>query len=233
MHTLFIPDTPDNSATLLIEGEEARHALRVKRLREGEPVRVLNGRGLIIDAVVTGTGGSLSLAVRARRTAPEISPRLDVWSATPKGPRIAELVEGLAQVGAASWTPMQTRLGVVDPRESKLARLERIVIESCKQCGRAWLMNIGEKRRFEDSLAPGPTVVLADARGRPYSRTGASSIRLLIGPEGGFVPEEIAAAERAGAIIARFGPHAMRIETAAIAATAIVLSAEGEAIAPG
>lgn len=239
MHSLFLPDLPANAVDLMVEGEEARHAVRVKRVAVGEWVRLLDGRGLVMVAEVTEAKSWLGLRVRERWRAEPSLPLVDVWSATPKGPRISDLVDGLAQVGAASWTPMMSQLGVVDPRDSKLDRLERIVIEATKQTGRPWLLEIREKRTFEQSLELGSQarnsnerLVIADVRGEPYRATGATTVRLVIGPEGGLTQEEIEAGVRAGAQLASFGPHAMRIETAAMVATGVLQAIERGAGAP-
>jgi 16S rRNA (uracil1498-N3)-methyltransferase len=120
----------------------------------------------------------------------------------------------------------------VDPSAHKLDRLRRHAEESLKQCGRAWLMEIGEATTFADALASRSSLILADASGGPFSlvhhdQTNAATprdpITLLIGPEGGFSPEEIASARHARATIASFGMHVMRIEVAAVAACAIVM----------
>lgn len=233
MHTLFVPDLSESDDDLVISGDEASHAAKVKRLGAGSVVRAMNGRGLIVIAEVIEARRVLRARVRERSLVEPARPAVHVWSATPKGPRIAEMVEGLTQVGAASWTPMQTKLGVVDPRESKLARMGRIVIEAAKQCGRAWLMGLGEKSGFTGGLEirPAgdgrPALVLADAGGERYAPTGAGEVRVLIGPEGGFVADEVDAARRAGARVVNFGPHAMRIETAAVVAAAVVMHGEG------
>lgn len=230
MHTLFLPHLPADQDDLLIEGDEASHAVRAKRLAPGDALRVIDGRGTVLRAEVVEARRALRLRIRERRTQEPESPAVHVWSATPKGPRIAELVEGLVQVGAASWTPMQTRLGVVDPRESKLERMQRIVVEASKQSARAWLMEVREKRTFAEALSmpgdPREALILADARGEPFQRTAAPALRVLVGPEGGFTDEEVDSARRAGASIVNFGRHAMRIETAAAAATAIIMNEE-------
>ena len=228
MHTLFAQQLDPTAPHLLIEGDEARHAVRVKRLQPGDLLRLLDGAGTVATARVEHTRGGLMLQIIDRRTEPPPSPALHAWTATPKGPRVEELVDALSQVGAASWTPMSTKLGVVDPRESKLGRLERLALEAAKQAQRPWLMRLEAKANFEDGLAPRPgtALVLADASGDPYRPTGATEVRLFIGPEGGWRPEEIDAARRAGAQIASFGPHVMRIEVAAPVAAAVVLNAE-------
>src|SRR5690606_33999030 len=138
--------------------------------------------------------------------------------------------------------PLAAARTVVEPRPGKLDRLSRVAGESAKQSGRAWLLRIGSSATLSEALsgtdaASGNLVVVADHSGDPYRATGAAEIRLLIGPEGGFEPREIEEARAAGASIASFGPHAMRIETAAPVAAAIVLHVEGARgdgnIAPG
>jgi 16S rRNA (uracil1498-N3)-methyltransferase len=151
---------------------------------------------------------------------------VEVVSAAPKGPRLGDMIDGLSQVGAASWSPLDSARGVVEPGAAKLGRLERIAAEAAKQCGRAWRLEIGAGLRFEDSLGGG-NVVLADALGAPYKASGQGTVRVLVGPEGGWDPRELDAARRAGVRIARFGPHAMRIETATVAAAAVILDVEG------
>ncbi|MDX2116287.1 MAG: RsmE family RNA methyltransferase [Planctomycetota bacterium] len=219
----------ERGAEQVIDGPEAQHAARVKRLGPGDRLWLMDGRGVRAVGEVVEARRALRVRIVERGVQAEVRPRVEVWSATPKGPRVAELVEGLVQVGAASWTPMATKLGVVDPGEGKLARLERIVIESCKQAGRARLLELSEKRTLSEALAPGPgvRVVMADAGGGSYARAGdGSTVRLLIGPEGGFTEEERRLAQGAGATLARFGPMVMRIETAGVVAAGVVLNVE-------
>ena len=227
LHTLFFPDLTDRDESLVIEGDEARHAARVKRLAPGDTLRVLNGKGLIATCRVKDTRKRLALDVIERAVAAPVTPEVAVWSATPKGARVEAMIDSLAQVGAASWTPMSTKYGVVDPRETKLSRLDRIATEACKQAARPWMLRIEEKATFADALsAGGAAIVVADGSGAPYRASGASRIRLLIGPEGGLTEEELSLAKAAGAQVAEFGPHTMRIEVAAPVAAAIILDAE-------
>ncbi len=229
MHTLFFPDLTETDESLVIDGDEARHAARVKRLQAGDSLRVLNGRGLVATCRVRDTHKRLSLEVVERSTVAPATPSVHVWSATPKGARVETMIDALAQVGAASWTPMATKYGVVDPRETKLSRLGRINIEACKQAARPWLMRMCGKQEFAQSLSLGEqaeVVVIADISGGRFERTGAGSIRLVIGPEGGLTSEELASARASGAQVAAFGSHTMRIEVAAPVAAGIILYSE-------
>lgn len=224
--------------TLKIEADEARHAARVKRLRPGDALELLNGRGGIAQATLEEiardrSGPVLLLRITEAATLPPLSPRLTVLAATPKAARADELVDALSQVGAAAWRPLSAARTVVDPRPTKLDRLTRIAAEAAKQSGRPWLLRIGPSITLEQALAEAHTrdVVLADASGDPYQPSGAEEIHLLIGPEGGFEPRELEQARRAGVRMHSFGPHIMRIETAAVAAAAIILNAERSAAA--
>lgn len=237
MHTLFFPDLSSAGETLLIEGEEARHAARVKRMGVGEALRLLDGRGLVAEGRVVEAGMSLRVRVEGRRVVAPVRPRVEVWSATPKGGRVDGMIDALAQVGAASWTPLATARGVVEPREAKLKRLERIVVEACKQANRPWLMTIESSegaRSFEEAIGrdggEGAELVVADGggesdRGGYVREEGVGAVRLLIGPEGGFTAEELGAARGAGARFVSLGPHTMRVEVAAAVGVAIILAA--------
>lgn len=220
---------------LTITGEEAHHAARVKRVQVGDRVDILDGRGGIGEATVAaidkGDAGRWRLVaqVSAVHAAARPSPRLEVLSAAPKGSRLEDLIDGLSQVGADGWALLGTDRAEVDPRPGKLERLRRVAAEASKQCGRPWLLEIGPSVQLVAALGragPGRSVVVADASGEPYSRSGEPEISLLVGPEGGWSPAELAAVRHSSARVCRFGPHTMRIETAAVAAAAVLLNAE-------
>lgn len=232
-HTLFTPDIPPPGGSIVIEGDEARHAVRVKRITEGDPVTLTDGRGRVAQAEATDTRRRLALTIRTVDTAPPIRPAVRVLTASPKGPRLEKMIDALSQVGAASWAPMDTKLGVVDPGANKMERSRRVALESAKQCGRAWVMDVEKKTDFSKALADarGTRLVLADGAGEPYTPTAAERVTLLIGPEGGWTDEELDRARKAGANVCAFGVHTMRIETAAAVACACIIEHETRAAA--
>src|ERR1051325_10870618 len=172
-HRVYFPDLTAESAGLIsVSGEEAHHALRVKRLQVGDTVEVLNGEGLvghtrIKSTTKTSDGWVMELAIEGLKDLPPLQPAVGIASATPKGERLEEMIDGLSQVGAATWRPISTKRGVVDPREGKLERLERIAIESMKQCGRAWPLLLLASSPFRQALNTIGRVIIADASGRP------------------------------------------------------------------
>jgi 16S rRNA (uracil1498-N3)-methyltransferase len=232
-HRIWFPDADIHAAALEVDGEEARHALRVKRLEAGDAVEVLTGRGHVIRGVIEtggkqGRGWRLSLRVVSVEQLDAPVPRVELWTAPPKGSRLEQLIDQASQAGAASWAPLRSERAVVEPGEGRLARLSRVASESAKQSGRAWAMTIEAGGTPAEALRapPGTDVVIADASGGAYTPApGAGVVRLLIGPEGGWTESEMALARTSGARVAWLGPHVMRIETAAVAAVAIVLHA--------
>lgn len=215
--------------TLTIEGDEARHGVRVKRLRVGEEVELLDGMGCVAGARVESVNprepSVVVAVVRVEEVSPE-RPRLHVMTSVPVGAHAEEMIAGLSQVGAASWQPLACARSEATGRSLRLERLQRIAAESSKQCGRAWDLEIGIEVSLEEALRHAH-VVVADRSGRWYEPIGADEITLLIGPEGGWNEDEISAARDAGAAIASFGRHVMRIETAAVAAASVIMHKGG------
>lgn len=225
-HTLFSPDIPEAGGEIVIEGEEAKHATRVKRLGVGDIARLVDGAGTEALAELTHAKKSVTLTIRERRTVERVRPIVRVFASAPKGARLEKMVDALSQVGAASFAPLETRRGVVEPGENKMARAQRVSIESAKQSGRAWAMDIREMTTVSEALGSCQRAVLADESGDMYSPTGGAEIALLIGPEGGWTDEELERARDAGATVARFGMHTMRVEVAAPIACAGMIDQE-------
>ncbi|MBY0310739.1 MAG: 16S rRNA (uracil(1498)-N(3))-methyltransferase [Phycisphaerales bacterium] len=243
MHRVHFPHLPSSlvGQTIDVTGDEAQHALRVKRVRDGEAVELLDGQGGIargraeIDESVRSRSSKkaepmLRVKVDQVDRLPPIAPRVEIWCATPKGSRVEDMVEQLSEIGVAAWVPMHTERTIVDPRDGKLDRLRRIAQESAKQCGRAWMLEVGLPSDFEQAIAApvGTRVLLGHWTGRvldgPPAVEAGGTIRLLIGPEGDFSTSEMDRAAAAGAERVRFGPHVMRVGTAAVVGAAILMS---------
>lgn len=235
----MIESVPEQSA--VIGGEEAHHALRVKRLNVGDRLELLDGRGVRALGVIRETrklgkqGWEIGVAIERVEHEARARPALHVLTGVPKGERFEMLVDQLSQVGAASWAMLRSQHATVDPSEHRLDRLSRIAGEASKQCGRAWSLTIEPERTFDDVLrerAPlnagssASACVVAHVSGGEYRATGADEITLLIGPQGDWSERELQAARDAGVQIATFGQHVMRVETAAAAAASCILYAE-------
>jgi len=227
-HVVFMPDPELHGDTLELTGDEARHAVRVKRLQPGQRVAVIDGRGRRVVTEVVEASRTLALRVLEDGHVGPAKPRIELYTAVPKGPRAGTLIDLVSQTGADAWVPLETAFGVESVKENRRDRLERVAAEALKQCGRAWLLEIGVTSTLEEACdAPaGTDLVIADASGEAYAPApGRERVRVLIGPEGGWREDELAGAIASGARACRFGPYVMRIETAAAAAAAVVRDA--------
>src|SRR5262249_13222567 len=133
----------------------------------------------------------------------------------------------------ARFVPMETARVVARPTggpTERHARGERIAREAVKQCGRVVVPAVGATRALgggpREIPEPDASWVFWGGGGRgvaaPARETGAPArMLLLVGPEGGFTPEEIVQAERAGARIVSLGPRILRAESAGLTAVAL------------
>jgi len=229
----FCADLSLQSVTL--EDAEAHHAIHVLRLSVGQTLEVFDGCGTVATAVVKNVGRravSVDVAERSVASRSEEYP-LTIAAAVPKGDRLKWMVEKMTELGVDRYIPLLTTRSVVDPKQTKLDKLQATVISACKQSRRNWLMEITEPTRFDDVLRSGTdqqSVYIAHPNIEPRDTSAslvnpASKSRLaLIGPEGGFTPEEVEIALAAGALRLTWPGNILRIETAAIMA-AVTLSA--------
>ena len=223
----FLSSAPRSGRGLLV-GDEARHLVRVLRAGVGAEIRVFDGAGgewharvasIGRDEVILDMGATLPAA-------PGVEPPVVLAVALPKGERQKWLVEKLTELGVARLVPLVTARGVAEATPAALERLRRGVVEACKQCGRSVLMEIGEPRTVAAACADLPAggrAILCDPDARPLDAAhlrDAMAVLGLVGPEGGFTTEEVAAAVAAGAVAAQLGPHVLRVETAAVALAA-------------
>ncbi|MFM7107103.1 MAG: RsmE family RNA methyltransferase [Planctomycetaceae bacterium] len=229
MSERFFLRSPPRDGRAILDGDEARHLVRVLRGRVGDEVRVFDGTGSEWPARIAALGrDEVALEVGPPVVAAEASATpLTLAVALPKGERQKWLVEKLTELGVDRLVPLVVERGVAEATPAAVERLRRGVIEACKQCGRNTLMEIGEPATIAGACAAPPAAggraILCDPAGPPledFALRGATAVVGLVGPEGGFTAEEIAAAVAAGAVRASLGPHVLRVETAAIALAA-------------
>lgn len=212
----------------LLDPEQTRHVRKVLRRGEGDAIELFDGEGGLAHAVIAGFDGPRAACrVEHLEHHDPPKPRITVAAAMPKGTRPDDMVEQLSQVGADCFVPLLTEHGVVSPRPQKLERLERQAVESAKQCGRLHLLQIGSPLEFDQALAePADVRLIASITGKPLALgerlRAATSVQVLVGPEGGWSDAELDAAQKAGALTWSLGSHVLRIETAAPAAVAVL-----------
>ncbi len=215
---------------ITIDGREAHHAARVRRLRVGDAVELFDGRG----GEATGTIAAIAsdrIEVSLNERHVSASPRtlLTIAAAIPKGDRADWMVEKLGELGVARLVPLITERSIVRPSAGKIERWRRKCIETAKQCRATVPMEVLEPTRVESlpALFVPTGRVLVTAPDAAHSidhewpgRTGRTDALFVIGPEGGLTPGEIGLLLEAGAQSVRLAATILRIETAAIAVAA-------------
>lgn len=219
---------------LVIAGDAGRHLATVMRVRRGDPILLFNGDGREWTAAVDEiTKSGVRVAVDGvARMEPLPAVQLQVLAGLVRAQRFEQLIEKCVEAGADVIRPLVTEFsGRGDaPSASRTSRWERIATEAAEQSGRSRLTVIGAPVSFEDALGQRGPFVIADGGGRTLAELkpllpAQGTLTVLVGPEGGFSPDELARATRAGALALRLGPHIMRTETAAIAATVLLRQA--------
>jgi 16S rRNA (uracil1498-N3)-methyltransferase len=235
----FAPEL--SGEVVALTGAEAGHLRDARRLKVGQQVTLFDGAGGQARAEITRLGRD---HVELRRGEVERVPRaaeteLCVAAAVCKGPRQDWLIEKCTELGVAEIMPVISGRSVVRPSADGAHRWRRRSIESAKQSGQAWLPIIHPPRpmgavlaevgRFEHAWLTDPRTGCSLWRVLAGLPRPPASGMLLIGPEGGFAPQEMAEAVQASVVCIRLGPTILRVETAAVAAAALVLMRPGEA----
>jgi 16S rRNA (uracil1498-N3)-methyltransferase len=232
----FYASTLDATAPdLRLDGDEGRHLSRVLRLAPGAIVRVFDGRGLEVRATVASvdkSGARLEI-IGPVAAAPEPPVAITVVQAVLKGDGMDAVVRDATMMGVAAIAPVLTARTVVTTKAmgpdgaSAVARWRRVAVASAKQCGRARVPHIEAPRvlgaLLREGRGEGARLMLvepsASRDGAPSALPEApQSARLLVGPEGGWTPEEIADAMAAGWTAWSLGALTLRADAAALAA---------------
>ncbi len=220
-----------------LEGDEARHAVVVRRIRVGEQVVLVDGRGTSATCSVTETSKtSLRASVSSTRVDPAPVPYVSVVQAIPKGDRAELAVEVLTEIGVDRIVPWAAARSVGvwrgERAEKSLAKWRATAREAGKQSRRSWLPEVTPMATTAEVVAlveqADVAVVLHEAATAPLSALsldGMSSVLVVVGPEGGISDEELAAL--GGAHVVRMGESVLRTSTAGVAAVAALLSRSG------
>ena len=230
MASLYLSAALESAAvgsTVVLLGEDAKHAVTVARTRVGEYLSIGNGRGLVVSGPVTGVApGELSLLVEAVREQPRPAPELWLVQALAKGDRDELAVQAATELGASGVIPWSAERSVTRwdaaKAEKGRSRWESIVREASKQSIRAWVPTVEplhspkQLAALDHVLVLDPTATVAlTAVDLPES----GRIHLVVGPEGGISEREF---DLIGGIRVRLGSEVLRTSTAGPAALAVL-----------
>ncbi|MBA3781267.1 MAG: 16S rRNA (uracil(1498)-N(3))-methyltransferase [Nocardioides sp.] len=221
-------------ATVEVTGDEAHHAVAVRRLRVGESVVLTDGAGTSATGEVTSTGRRVfSVTVHSIDVLPAPTPEITVVQALPKGDRGELAVEMLTEIGVTRIVPWAAARSVAVWRGERatksLAKWRATSREAAKQARRTWFPEVADLASTADATAlvraADLVVVLHEEAAQPLPAVGdAAHVVVVVGPEGGLTDEEVAAFVAAGAVPVRLGSEVLRTSTAGVAAVAALLA---------
>ena len=235
---LFIDQPMASGEKLVLGKDQTNYLVNVLRMREGQGLLVFNGRDGEWRALLASASkkmASLEVTEKLR----EQPPATNIWLcfAPIKSTRLDYMVQKAVEMGASQLVPVatsRTQIAIKNPE-----RLRANIIEAAEQCGVLALPELADTIRLSKLpalLGPDRGVIFCDEMAEVANPVEALRglkkgvpVAVLIGPEGGFDPEERRMImDWPGSIAIALGPRILRADTAAVAALAAVQLAVGD-----
>jgi len=243
---IFSPVTIDQRTPLVLTGQAHRHLVKVLRCRVGQMVIVFDGSGGAYRAeVVDINRAQIELNIQdgcVEASEPSLSIEVGIGFLPPK--QMDWLIQKSVELGATQLTPLYLEHSKIMPQapwsiEKKMNHWYGVITHACEQCGRDRLLSCRQPQRLTDWLSvtdtydwslqasPDAPTLLTALTGRPQT------VRLIIGPEGGFSHQECQQIKAHHFESVSLGPRILRAETAVIVALSLLQSIAGDYQARG
>jgi 16S rRNA (uracil1498-N3)-methyltransferase len=234
----YVKPNEVSSQNLLIAGEEAHHLRSVLRLKKGDFIAAFDGQGKAFRAQIKEI---LKDQVRAEiiETNPgegESFLTLHLVQALLRAEKMDWVIQKAVELGVSRITPLSTRRSLIkltaENTGHKKERWQKIARQAAKQCGRSFLPVVEPPAPWEQWIKSSWA-----EQGRFFFNEGEKKKRLkilgrkmrgintamvVLGPEGGWEPEEVQTLEALGFLSLSLGPRILRAETAAVAALTLM-----------
>lgn len=241
MHRFYADDRGVNGETAFLCEEDARHATRVLRMRQGEACELF-AEGKRFSSEIASIGEEVEVRILSELPSTEANLRITLYQGLPKADKMELIVQKSVELGACSVVPVAmsrcvVQLDAKDGRK-KQERWQKIAREACKQSGRCEMMQVTEPISFKNLLAKlaahqAAIVPWEDARGYSLARfhqehPDITDLAIVIGPEGGMSEDEIARMKDANCQSVTLGPRILRTETAGLCAMSALFCLYGD-----
>ncbi len=240
MQQIFINQSVKEQETFIVAGDDARHLSQVLRMRAGETLRVSTQAGdNYLCEIVALNKTEVTLYVLEKMASTELEKRIYLFQAIPKGDRMETVIEKAVELGVYEIIPVEMKYCVVKlddkKKASRLKRYQSIAEAAAKQSKRSSIPQIHDFMTYAEAVAyarqcdvcivPYECAEGMEATKRVLTKMAdASSISIMIGPEGGFADEEIEAVREDMDVIS-LGSRILRTDTAAITTMSMVMLA--------
>lgn len=224
---------------VVILDDDAHHITRVLRLGIGDKIECVDPSGIVHSVRIEAVGTTVQGLVEESWEGTQESPlRLTLFQGLAKGDKMDLVVQKAVELGVSEFVPFTSLYCVVKldakQAEKRHKRWERIALEAAKQCGRTRLPQVQKLLSFKELVAEikkrsskGELIVLAyeaeQEQGISSLGGNPQAVSGVVGPEGGFAPQEVSELRDAGARVCTLGPRILRTETAGL----VILSVLG------
>lgn len=241
MYQFFVKDDQVAEEEVLIEGSDVNHIRNVLRMKAGDEIRVTNESGENWRCAITELTEQF---VRAQRldemAATELPCKVYLFQGLPKNDKMELIIQKAVELGVYEVIPVAMKNCVVKLDEkkakAKTARWQEIAKSAAKQAKRSLIPNVEAPLTWKEAVARMKEldvglVPYENERGMEATREAVSAILpgqtvgILIGPEGGFAPEEIAAVQAESLKLISLGNRILRTETAGFTTLAFLIYA--------
>ena len=239
MRRFFIENSAPTSGALAITGREARHIRNVLRMKKGEKLLIMDGKGQVFESTIAGISPKEVLVTINKDISPLPSSPIDInlAQALIKAHPMDYLIQKVTELGISSIAPFYSERTIIKIKpgcvKNKMERWREIMKSACKQCGRPALPVLNSPISFEEIIkdSPGKNTLKIllwehehkkDLKSLLQSTNPLPHILPVVGPEGGFSPNEINLAREAGFHIVSLGNRILRTETAAVSLVSII-----------
>ena len=236
MHRFFVEPDQIAEMSIVISGEDFKHITKVLRLGKDDEIEVCDGRGTDYQVALNSPGdqsisGRITSQYPSRGENPELV--ITLFQGLPKGTKMEVIIQKGVELGVYAVVPFSSQRAISqikDKQHKKIERWQRIAYEAAKQSKRGMIPMIKPPQSLTDILKQVndyDLLILAyedekkltlKAALAAFEATGESNkplkIGVIIGPEGGFDPQEVVACKAAGVVSVTLGQRILRTETA-------------------
>ncbi|MCX4318650.1 MAG: 16S rRNA (uracil(1498)-N(3))-methyltransferase [Lachnospiraceae bacterium] len=239
MYQFFVTEEQIGREFITITGGDVNHIKNVLRMRPGETIRVSNQKGQDYFCKISEVGKDFVQAdiLETGAATTELPGKIYLFQGIPKGDRMEHVIEKAVELGVYEIIPVRMRYCVVKlddkKQQAKLKKWQALAMAAAKQSKRSLVPNIHPVMSYKEAIAyafqsEACLIPYENENGMEGTKTalkkirGKESVSILIGPEGGFAPEEIEAVKSRGEVIS-LGKRILRTDTAAITAMSMVM----------
>lgn len=246
MHRFFVNQEGISDNQIEFDDKESRHISKILRLKPGDIVGGFDALGQEYNILLKGAKGQKIWGeiLSIDHTNNEIPVPVGLIQGVAKGEKMDTIIRKAVEIGVDCIYPVSTTYTVVkikeNKQEGKIARWRNIALEACKQCRRNYIPPINPVNTLGKTLellAEQRLIILLYENEKSlslqkiitenYQDIMNRGVYIIIGPEGGFAPEEVKEAQAKGVLLAGLESRILRTETAGLVAASIIIYATG------